>query len=64
MGHGALVLLPAVFEEGKKAGLNGLIFYRAEWIILIGSLLLGLLCALIPAIQAYRSQISKVLATA
>ena len=61
MGHGVLILLSAVFEQTQKAGITGFIFYSQEWIILGGSLLLGLLCALIPAVQAYRSDISSVL---
>ncbi|HEY0652603.1 MAG TPA: ABC transporter permease [Chryseosolibacter sp.] len=62
MGHGALMLMGNLVEETQKAGITGLVFYPEEWIILVGSLLLGLLCAIIPAIQAYRTDISKVLA--
>jgi putative ABC transport system permease protein len=62
MGHGVLILLSALVTETAKAGINGLVFYGEEGIILGASLLLGLLCALIPAIQAYRTDISKVLA--
>lgn len=62
MGHGVLLLLAAVLTEIQKAGITGLTFYFEEWIILGGSLLLGVLCAVIPAIQAYRTEISKVLA--
>jgi putative ABC transport system permease protein len=62
MGHGVLVLLSGMVEETQKAGINGFIFYPEEWIILGGSLLLGLICAVIPAIQAYRTDISRVLA--
>lgn len=62
MGHFALVLMGNLIEETQKAGISGLVFYQEEWIILVGSLLLGLLCAVIPAIQAYRTDISTVLA--
>jgi putative ABC transport system permease protein len=62
MGHGALILLGNLVEETQKAGISGLVFYQEEWIILVGSLLLGMLCAIIPSIQAYRTDISKVLA--
>lgn len=62
MGHGALVMMGNLVEETQKAGISGLVFYREEWIILVGSLLLGMFCAIIPAIQAYRTDISKVLA--
>ena len=62
MGHGALILMGGLVEETQKAGISGLVFYEEEWIILVASLLLGIICALIPAIQAYRTDISKVLA--
>lgn len=62
LGHGILMILGSAVEETQKAGITGLIFYSAEWIILAGSLFLGIICALIPALQAYRTDISKVLA--
>ena len=62
MGHGVLVLMTAFVEEAQKAGISGIVYYPEEWIILAGSLFLGVLCALIPAWQAYRTDISKVLA--
>jgi putative ABC transport system permease protein len=62
LGHGVLMLMSATIEETQKAGITGLVFYPEEWIILAGSLLLGVLCSAIPAVQAYRTDISKVLA--
>lgn len=62
LGHGILLILGTAVEETQKAGITGFVFYSAEWIILTGSLLLGIVCALIPALQAYRTNISKVLA--
>lgn len=64
MGHGVLIVLATVVEQTGKAGITGTVFYWQEWIILVGSLLLGLLCATIPAIQAYRTDIAKVLSGA
>ncbi|MBT1697976.1 ABC transporter permease [Fulvivirgaceae bacterium PWU4] len=61
-GHGVLQVMSVFVEETQKAGISGIVFYPEEWIILVGSLLLGLLCAIIPAVQAYRTDISKVLA--
>jgi putative ABC transport system permease protein len=61
IGHGVLVTLSLILEEAGKTGITGLIFYPQEWIILGGSLLLGLLCAVIPALQAYRTDISRIL---
>jgi putative ABC transport system permease protein len=60
--HGVLMLMGSFIEDTQKAGITGLVFYSEEWIILAGSLFLGILCALLPAVQAYRTDISKVLA--
>jgi putative ABC transport system permease protein len=62
LAHGTLTVMNSFVEETQKAGISGLVFLQEEWIILVGSLLLGILCALIPAVQAYRTDISKVLA--
>ena len=61
MGHAVLMVLPTVVKQSEKTGINGFIFYPEEWIILVGSLLLGLICAVIPAAQVYRSNVSKIL---
>lgn len=61
MAHGILILMSTVIEETRKAGISGIVFYTEEWIILAGSLFLGIVCALLPALQAYRTDISKVL---
>jgi putative ABC transport system permease protein len=61
-GHGVVGLVAASVEEIQKAGISGLVFYNTEWIILAGSLLLGVLCALVPSVQAYHTDISEVLA--
>ena len=62
MAHGSVLLMSSLVGEMQKAGISGLVFYSEEWIILAASLLLGMLCALLPAIQAYRTDISRVLA--
>lgn len=61
LGHLVTGLLPVFLPQLESAGLNALVFYEEEWIILVGSLLLGVLCALLPAFQAYRTDISRVL---
>ncbi len=61
-GHGTVHILAAMVEEIGRNGISGIIFYPVEWIILAGSLVLGVLCALVPALQAYRTDISEVLA--
>jgi putative ABC transport system permease protein len=62
LAHIALFSLPYFLDGAQKSGITGLIFYPEEGIILAGSLLLGILCATLPALQAYRTDISKVLA--
>ena len=62
MAHGSVLLMSSLVGEMQKAGISGLVFYSEEWIILAASLLLGMLCALLPAIQAYKTDISRVLA--
>lgn len=62
MGHAVLMVLPTIVKQTEKTGINGFVFYPEEWIILVGSLLLGLICAVIPAAQVYRSNVSKILA--
>lgn len=61
MAHGVVMIVSAVLPAIGKAGLSAWTFYDEEWIILAASLLLGVFCALIPAVQAYRTDISKIL---
>jgi len=62
LGHGVLYLFTALVEESQKAGISAAIFYTAEIWLLGGSIVLGIVCSLIPAFQAYRTDIHKVLA--
>jgi putative ABC transport system permease protein len=62
LGHMALYLFTALVEEGGKTGISAWVFYKEEFYLLIGSLILGILCSLIPSFQAYRTDIHKVLA--
>lgn len=62
LGHAVLFAFTQVIVESQKAGMSALIFYKEEVAILLGSIVLGILCSLIPAIQAYRTDIHKVLA--
>jgi putative ABC transport system permease protein len=63
LAHATILASAAFMEEAQKAGLKGVVFYGEEWIILGASLLTGILSALLPAVQAYRTDISKVLAS-
>lgn len=62
LGHGVLWLFTVLVVESQKAGVTAASFYPAEGFILAGSAVLGVVCSLIPAIQAYRTDIHKVLA--
>ncbi len=63
LGHFVLGLFIFVVEESQKAGIAATTFYKEEMFILLGSILLGVICSIIPAIQAYRVDIHKVLAS-
>jgi putative ABC transport system permease protein len=62
LGHGVLYLFTVVVEESQKTGISAMIFYVEEVYLLVGSIVLGIVCSLIPAFQAYRTDINKVLA--
>ncbi len=62
LGHAVLFAFTQVIVESQKTGITALTFYREEIFILLGSIVLGIVCSLIPAIQAYRTDIHKVLA--
>ena len=62
LGHGMVELLGAIFEQSGQLGVTGRQFLKVELIIIAGSLIIGIIAALIPAIQSYRTDISKVLA--
>ncbi|MFZ6001412.1 MAG: ABC transporter permease [Bacteroidota bacterium] len=62
LGHGALHTFTLFLNESQRAGLSAYVFYVEELFLLAASLLLGIVCSLIPAIQAYKTDIHKVLA--
>ena len=62
IGHGVLWLFTILVVESQKAGVTANVFYTTEVYIVAGSFILGILCSVIPAVQAYRTDIHKVLA--
>ncbi|HQQ83446.1 MAG TPA: FtsX-like permease family protein [Cyclobacteriaceae bacterium] len=62
MGHGVLLIFTHTVEASQKAGLQAFVFYPEEAWMLLSSIFLGVLCSLLPALQAYRTDIHKVLA--
>lgn len=62
LAHGVLMVAGNLMPGAAGIGVSALRLYPEEGIILAASLLLGLICALVPAVQAYRTDISRVLA--
>jgi putative ABC transport system permease protein len=62
LGHGVLFLFTSLVEESQKTGISAVIFYIEEVYLFVGSIVLGIVCSLIPAFQAYRTDIHQVLA--
>ena len=61
LGHAALAAAAALFPELQSVGLNPWAFDPAEALIVAGALGLGLLAALVPALQVYRQDIARTL---
>lgn len=62
LAHTVLFAFTQLVTASDKAGISALVFYMDEFIIISGSILLGILSSLLPAWQAYRTDIHKVLA--
>lgn len=62
LGHGVLYAFTQLVAESQKAGVTAQVFYMEEAVIVGGSIVMGIFCSLIPAWQAYRTDIHKVLA--
>ncbi|SEJ55864.1 putative ABC transport system permease protein [Dyadobacter sp. SG02] len=58
LGHGALHAI-GYWQHSPQARLDGLVFLPEEGWLLVAGLLIGLVAALLPAIQAYRTDISE-----
>ncbi len=63
LGHGAASLLTLLLPDMSNLGLTGFTFLAEEAYIIGLALIIGLLAALIPALQAYRTDITTVLAS-
>lgn len=61
LGHLALQLIGSN-QESSQARLSGLVFLSDEVYLFVAGLAIGIFASAIPAIQAYRSNISKILA--
>lgn len=61
LGHAVLEII-SNYQESSQAKLSGKIFITSELYILLAGLAIGIFASIIPALQAYRSNISKILA--
>lgn len=61
LSHAGLEIVQRVMPDTYRYQLSGLQFMKEEWYLLIGALAIGLLAAIIPAIQAGRTDISTTL---
>lgn len=64
LAHAILLVMSRLVEGMQKAGIRPDIFITEEVTLLAGSMMLGILCALLPAWQASRTDISKILSQA
>ena len=62
LGHAVLYVATQLYARPGQLGIAAGQFLTEELWILVGSLVVGLIASLIPAIQAYRTNISQVLA--
>lgn len=60
IGHFVLHLI-GHFQDSSQAKLSGLIFSTGELYILIAGLVIGIIASILPAIQAYKSDIAAIL---
>jgi len=60
LGHVVLELI-SHYQESSQAKLSGKFFVTSEFYLLLAGLGIGIFASIIPALQAYRSNISKIL---
>lgn len=61
LGHLLILGFTTMVEEGARTGISAFVFYREELLVVAACVGLGVICSLIPAWQAYRTDIHKVL---
>ena len=61
LGHLVLQFI-GIYQESSQARLTGLLFLTNEIYLFVAGIAIGIFAAIIPALQAYRSNISKILA--
>jgi putative ABC transport system permease protein len=61
LGHGGMYFLALAMEDSYRYNFSAFKFLDMEWTLISGALIIGFLAALIPAIQASRTDISETL---
>ncbi|MDF9798475.1 putative ABC transport system permease protein [Catalinimonas alkaloidigena] len=61
LGHITIAVLGKLFTQSSQIGLSAFRPISEEYLVLIGSLLIGIVASVIPAINAYRTNISSIL---
>ena len=61
LSHGGMEVLAGFMKSAYRYSFSGLVFLKEEIFLLIGALSIGILAAIIPAIQASKTDISKTL---
>jgi putative ABC transport system permease protein len=61
LSHGSMQLLAKYMSDAYRYSFTGLTWLKEEWYILVGALVIGFIAALIPALNAYKTDISKTL---
>jgi putative ABC transport system permease protein len=62
LGHSLVEILVSFYEKSEEIGITGMVVVPNEFTVLLLSVSVGIIAALIPALNAYRTDISKVLA--
>lgn len=62
LGHTTLYLFVTNMPQAGASGVEAGVWYATETLFFAGSVLLGVLCSVIPAVQAYKTDIHTVLA--
>jgi putative ABC transport system permease protein len=63
VGHGVATMVGGLLRQAQDMGLTGLTWRPEELYVVLLALGVGLVSALLPAIQAYRTDIAQVLAS-
>ena len=63
LGHFTIEIINYTLPQADQSGITGLTFIMEELWILGASLLLGILAAIIPAMQVFKTDISRTLST-